>query len=267
VRPCADRTSSRALLRATGAHALDDFFHQLGRRTGRGLRRGRWLLSSLAGSTAQAIAAEYEAGRDLARSYEAGVRVDEDPRSVALVAGISERLTGRLKNKQRRWRVLTIRDPDPGAFALPGGFLYLTNGLLELCSQDEAEIAWVLGHEMGHVVHGHAAERLAGEVLGSLAARAALSPTGALGQWMMTTGVKVVTRAYSRDQELEADEFGARLAAAAGFQAQAALRVCERLQHFEARSDQPLSEYFASHPPLAIRAKRLDAWLEAQRSG
>lgn len=243
---------------------MDDLFYQLGRRTGRGLRRGRWLLSSLTGPTPEAIAAEYGAGRDLARSFEAGVSPDEDPGSVALVAGITERLTARLTNKHRRWRVVTIRDPEPGAFALPGGFLYLTSGLLELCSGDESEIAWVLGHEMGHVVHGHAATRFAGELLGSATARAAAGATGVLGQWLLTTGVRAVARAYSRDQELDADEFGAKLAGAAGFDAEAALRVCTRLQRFEARSTQPLAEYFASHPPLAIRAERLAAWLDAE---
>jgi predicted Zn-dependent protease len=244
---------------------LDDFFYQLGRSTGRGLRRGRWLLNSLAGPSSDAIAAEYKAGCDLARSHDAGVTFDEESTSAALVAQITKRLGARLRNKERRWRVMTIRDSEPGAFALPGGFLYLTSGLLELCSADEAEIAWVVGHEMGHVVHGHAAARLAGELIGSAAARAALGPTGALGQWLLTTGVRVLARAYSRDQELEADEFGVKLANAAGFDAEAALRVCTRLERIEARSEQPLAEYFATHPPLAMRAERLSAWLAVQR--
>ncbi|MBW2232527.1 MAG: M48 family metallopeptidase [Deltaproteobacteria bacterium] len=219
---------------------MDDFFYQLGRSTGRGLRRGRWLLNSLAGPSSDAIAAEYKAGCDLARSHDAGVTFDEESTSAALVAQITKRLGARLRNKERRWRVMTIRDSEPGAFALPGGFLYLTSGLLELCSADEAEIAWVVGHEMGHVVHGHAAARLAGELIGS-------------------------ARAYSRDQELEADEFGVKLANAAGFDAEAALRVCTRLERIEARSEQPLAEYFATHPPLAMRAERLSAWLAVQR--
>jgi len=251
---------------SAGADGLDDFFYQLGRRTGRGLRRGRWLVSALSGPTPEAIAAEYGAGRDLARTYEAGVSLDETPASHALVARIGERLGARLKNKQRRWRVVAISDPQPGAFALPGGFLYVTSGLIEVCAGDESEIAWVVGHEMGHVVHGHAAARLAGELAGSVAARAAVGPTGALAQWLVTTGVRAVARAYSRDQELEADAFGARLASAAGFDPEAALRVCTRLEQFEARSRQPLAEYFASHPPLRLRAERIGAWLEAQRT-
>ncbi len=221
----------------------------------------------MSGPTSETIAAEYDSGRDLARDFDAGVSLDDDPQNAALVARVSERLTARLKNKQRRWRVVTIRDPEPGAFALPGGFIYLTSGLLELCSRDESEIAWVLGHEMGHVVHGDAAARTAGEMLGGAAARAVVGPTGALGQWVMATGIRAVARAYSRDQELGADEFGAKLASAAGFDAEAAFRVCSRLERFEARSEQPLAEYFASHPPLAVRAEKLGVWLAEKRLG
>jgi predicted Zn-dependent protease len=49
---------------------------------------------------------------------------------------------------------------EPGAFALPGGFLYVTRPLLEICGFDEDEVACVVGHEMGHVVRGHAMERI-----------------------------------------------------------------------------------------------------------
>ena len=224
-------------------------------------------MNSLSGPSPEAIASEYAAGRDLARSFESTVSLDEDPQTVAWIEGVAEKLAARLANQERRWRIVTIRDPEPGAFALPGGFLYVTSGLLEICARDENEIAWVVGHEMGHVVRGHAAARLASQILGSVTTRVAVGPPGALGQWILATGVRALTRAYSRNQELEVDEFGAKLAAAAGFDAEAALRVCSRLERFEQQSAQPLAEYFASHPPLALRAERLGRWLEAHRHG
>jgi len=245
---------------------VDDLFYQLGRRTGRGIRRGRWLFNAFAGSPGEAIAAEHAAGRDLARSFEQGARLDPHSEWRPLIDGIAERLTARLKNRQRSWRVAVLDDPEPGAFALPGGFLYLSTGLIQLCKGDEDELAWVIGHEMGHVVRGHAASRIASDWLGSAAAQAAAGASGALGRWVLTTGARAVTRAYSRDQELEADRFGGRLALAAGFDADAALRVCGRLEHFEARGQEPLAEYFASHPPLAARAAALRGWLAEERS-
>lgn len=244
---------------------MDDLFYQLGRRTGRGMRRGRWLFNAFAGSPRDAIAAEYAAGLDLARSFEQDARLAPDSPWCPLIDRIAERLGSRLKNRERRWRVAILDDVEPGAFALPGGFLYMSTGLMQLCDGDDDELAWVLGHEMGHVVHGHAAARIAGDWLGSAAAQAAAGATGALGRWVLTTGARAVSRAYSRDQELEADRFGGRLALAAGFDPGAALRVCGRLEHFEARSDEPLAEYFASHPPLALRAAALRRWLAEER--
>jgi len=240
---------------------VDDLFYQLGRRTGRSLRRGRWLLNAFAGSGSEAIAAEYAAGRDLARSFEGGSALDRVSESDPLVDRIVERLVARLKNRERRWCMKTLRDPEPGAFALPGGFLYVTRGLVELCAGDEDELAWVIGHEMGHVVHGHAASRVASQWLGAAAGQVAAGGSGPLGRWLLGTGARAVTRAYSREQELQADLFGGRLARAARFDPEAALRVFERLQRFESRSDEPLAEYFATHPPLPVRAEALRRWL------
>jgi Zn-dependent protease with chaperone function len=245
---------------------VGDVFFELGRRTGRGLRRGRWLLEAFAGPSEDAIAAEYASGCDLARSFEQSIELDTDARRTTQLDRLASRMIGRLRNRQRRWRVAGLRDPEPGAFALPGGFVYLSSGLLELCDANDHEIAWVIGHEMGHIVHGHTAARIAGEWLGSAAAQVAAGGSGALGRWVLANGARAVTRAYSREQELEADRFGARLALAAGFAPDAALRVCTRLQEFEAHSDQPLAEYFATHPPLAQRAEALRRWLAEERA-
>ncbi len=64
-------------------------------------------------------------------------------------------------------------------------------------------------------------------------------------------------RADLRDRELDADEFGARLAAAADYDPRGAIRALERLQRLESDGCLPLAEYFASHPPLALRIAKL----------
>jgi predicted Zn-dependent protease len=236
---------------------MEDFFYKLGRRTGRNLRKGYWLWSSVAGSEEQALAAEYDAGCDLARSYDRQTCFDDSRRSTALLEEVGERLSAKLKKKQRRWRILPILDDSPGAFALPGGFLYVTRSLLELCGHDEDEIACVIGHEMGHVVRGHAIERVANQVLSDSALRIARIPSGLLSQWILSAGANLLSSAYTRDQELEADEFGARLAAAAGYDPRGAIRALSRLQSSETKRGVPLAAYFASHPPLSIRIEQL----------
>jgi Zn-dependent protease with chaperone function len=243
---------------------VGEFFFELGRKAGAGVRKGRWIWASLTGSGAEALEAEYQAGCDLARAFDGRASFDDDRRSRELLNEITRRLTGRLTNKQRRWRLAPIQTDEVGAFALPGGFLYVTRPLLELCRFDEDEVACVVGHEMGHVVHGHAMERITSQILTTVAARAARIPGGPLSQWILGAGVSLFHSAYSQDRELEADEFGARLAAAAGYDPRGAIRILERLQDVEADGGLPLAEYFSSHPPLEVRIQRLRGFIRVK---
>ncbi len=236
---------------------MDDLFYQLGRKAGRKLRAGRWVWSSLAGSEQEALEAEYRAGCDVAQSFDRECDLEKDTESARFVARISERLAQRLNNKQRRWRVLVTQSSEANALALPGGFIYVSRGLLDLCQHDEDEIACVVAHEMGHVVKGHAMERITNEFLTAAAANAVRPAGGLLAQWVLGTGVKLLGRAYSRDREFEADEFGARLAAAARYDPRGAIRAFERLRRLESESHIPLSQYYSTHPQLEERAARL----------
>ena len=235
----------------------DDFFFKLGRMVAPKVRKGQWIWSSLTGSSEEALDAEYQAGRDLAREFDAGVALDDDPHRRKLADRIAEQLSVKLTNKQRRWRVAVMKGPEPGAFALPGGFLYVTQPLFELCAYDDDELACVIGHEMGHVVRGHAMERITTQALATAASRAVPSPTGAVAGWLIQAGVALFHSTHSQDRELEADEFGARLAAASGYDPRGAIRVLERLKSLTHDGGLPLAEYFASHPPLEIRIENL----------
>lgn len=236
---------------------MEDFFFKLGRKAGAGMRKGKWILASLTAGEAEALEAEYQAGCDLARAFDRRSPFDDDSRSRDLLAGIRARLCERLTNKQRQWRVVVTQAEEAGAFALPGGFLYVTRPLLEMCRFDEDEVACVVGHEMGHVVHGHAMERVTSQFLTSAVTRAARIPGGLLTQWILGTGINLFHSAYSQERELEADEFGARLAAAAGYDPRGAIRALERLRDAEVRDGLPLAEYFSSHPPIDVRIEGL----------
>jgi predicted Zn-dependent protease len=230
------------------------------------VRKGRLVWRSLTGSKREALEAEYQVGREIADTFDEQCGFDDDAESTALLQRVTERLTDRLTNKQRRWRVVLTSESEPNALALPGGFIYVSRGMLELCGRNEHEVACVVGHEMGHVVNGHAMDRLTNEILGSAAARFVRVPGSPLAQWMLGTGVKLLARAYSRDRELEADEFGARLAAAAGYDARGAIRTFERLDSLQGGAEHPLAEYFATHPPLPERATRLRGLIRVRES-
>src|SRR5205823_6424711 len=114
-------------------------------------------------------------------------------------------------------RFVAVRAPEINAFALPGGYVFVTRRLLDFSRWDHAELAFVLGHEMGHVVKRHAIERLmANALFGGIAAR--LPVGGAVLRPHVAALLSTLLRqGYSREQELEADAFGARVAHAAGF--------------------------------------------------
>lgn len=241
---------------------MSGFFFDMGRKAGRALRQGNWLVQSLTGTEADAIAAEEAFGRDLAAEI---VRAQQqqpetvtiDPARQEAVQALGAHLAGYLTQQTRRWRVRLLNGGEPNAFALPGGFLFLEQSLLDLCRDDPSEVGFVIGHEIGHVLRGHALQRTMGDK--GLAKLAGALPIGGLpGMVVKQVALSFLSSAYSREQEFEADRVGARLIAAAGLDPHGGVRLLSRLQAIhEAEPELPLLSYFASHPPLAERIAAL----------
>lgn len=115
------------------------------------------------------------------------------------------------------FRITTLNSPVMNAFAVPGGYLYVTRQLLALMN-DEAEVASVLGHEAGHITARHSAERNRTNILSQLGALlvGVVTGSGQLAQ-VAAQGAQLFTLRYSRSQELEADDLGVRYMTAAGY--------------------------------------------------
>jgi beta-barrel assembly-enhancing protease len=141
------------------------------------------------------------------------------------------------------------------AFALPGGPVFITEGLLGLL-KSEAEVAAVLGHEIGHVIARHSSERLAKEQLTSGLIGAAVVGTGdySTAQIGQLVGGMINMR-YGREDELESDALGIRVMAEAGYDPRAMIRVMEVLAKASGGSRQP--EFFSTHPAPENRAARI----------
>ncbi len=233
------------------------FFYNLGRMAGPKVRKGKWLLSSLTGSELEAIDAEYEVGRDLAEEVRRQTELDPSPAMARWLGDLGERLTECVKNKSRRFQFEAVLEEQPNAFALPGGFIFISRALVDLCEADPQEVGFVLAHEMAHVIRGHAIDRVISD--SAIAAAARTTPVrGMLGGWLRGVGMKFVRSAYSQAREFEADALGARLTHAADFDPCAALRLLGRLEKLHhGAADVPLAEYFASHPPPGERIERL----------
>ena len=236
-------------------------FYDLGKAIGSTLRKGKWLFDSVTGSEADAIRAEGPVGRDLAQALLQQLPLDPDPDVGRYLTQMGACLGSRVRVRQRCFHVYALDVAESNAFALPGGYIFVTRPLLELCRWNTDEIAFILGHEMGHVLRGHALQRIVhGWML--VVARKALPLGGIAAGWLASQATVLVHQAYSREQELEADSLGVQLAHSAGFDPRGAARMLSRLQAETVAGD-ALDTYWATHPPLAIRLGQISRYVHA----
>ena len=232
---------------------MSGLFYNLGRKVGPKVRKARWMWQSIAGSESDAIKIEYEVGIDLARQIREQLGQAQEPKIDQVLNEIGNRLVACVANKSRKFSFETVNGPEPNAFALPGGFIFVTKSLVELCRYNHDEIACILGHEMAHIIRGHAMNRIISNSAIAAASRAA-PIRGALSGWLRKVGVQFLESAYSKDLESESDRLGVRLVAAAGYQPDACVKLFSRLAELNSPPHEfDLGSYFSSHPPFKIR--------------
>ena len=195
-----------------------------------------------------------------------------DPALQAYVTQIGERLAAVSELPDLEFTFTLLNSHMVNAFALPGGYVYVTRGLLAL-ADDEAELAGVMAHEIGHVTARHSAQRhsrgvlaqgglaigtIVAEILGGGAAADLVQQAGGVG-------VQAYLAGYSRDQEFQADELGVRYLARAGYEPAAMSSFLEKLdrnddlaRRLAGREDapDPASSWFATHPRTPDRVLR-----------
>lgn len=240
---------------------MSGLFYNLGRKVGPKVRKAKWLWQSIAGSEADAIKVEHEVGQDLAREIRRQLELDLEPQAEQILNEAGNRLSACVANKSRKFSFETIKGAEPNAFALPGGFIFVTRSLMERCRWNENEVAFILGHEMGHVIKGHAMARIISNSAIAAASRAA-PIRGVLAGWLRKVGVQFLESAYSQDLESEADKLGVRLVAAAGYDPNACVRLLSRLAELSPPVGQfDLGGYFSSHPPFKVRIQNINNFL------
>jgi beta-barrel assembly-enhancing protease len=234
---------------------LSGFFYHLGKIVGRQSRKARWAFQSLTGDEADALRAEEAVGRDLARAVLEQSPADPDPAVAQWVDEIGGLLAGAVRPPGRTFTFRTLLVPEPNAFALPGGFIFVTRSLLRLCQESHDDLAFVLGHEMAHVLRGHAIERLVAQsIIGPAVSR--LSPFRLLAGPLAGLTANLLRASYSQDQEFEADRVGTALVRAAGFDPAAGPRLLGKLR-LRFTDPTELAGYFSSHPPVELRIRNL----------
>lgn len=157
----------------------------------------------------------------------------DDARLQAYIQRVGERVARSSHRNQLKYVFTLVDSPDVNAFALPGGYIYIHRGLLAYLNS-EAELAAVLGHEVGHVTARHSVRQQSQSMAWGLLGQAAAIGTGvgAVGDVANVMGNAFV-RGYGRDMELEADGLGAQYLARAGYDPQAMIEVVKVLKNQE----------------------------------
>lgn len=207
---------------------------------------------------------EAAVGKQVAAEVERNIGLLRSPAFEQYVNAVGQRLARYSPRQDVTYRFFIANMEEPNAFALPGGYVYVSRGLLTI-TNSEAELANVIGHEIGHVAARHSAQRETRalgvgvlSVLGSIAAGALGGAEAAksVSQFGQVAGAGLIA-SYSRDQERQSDEIGQKLAAQAGWDPAAMTRFLSTLERqselSEAGPRRP--SFFDSHPITTERVR------------
>ena len=230
---------------------MEKIFRYLGRKAGPSIRKGKWIYHSFFADKEQAIESEYLVGKELSFKMSAEYTMVKNAEITKLLTNMHQKLCNCLTNKKRRFEFNIIVSKDVNAFALPGGFIYMTDGLLDLCNFNHDQLAYVFSHEMMHVILKHPLNRMLSsfslQVLDKF-----IRTKGAVGSLAKQAIASFIRNGYSQEKELEADKYGVQLLSLAGYKSQAAIEVLQKLNKSNAEKPD-IFNYFSSHPPVIER--------------
>ncbi|MDL5053076.1 M48 family metallopeptidase [Oscillatoria laete-virens NRMC-F 0139] len=199
------------------------------------------------------------------------VPVSQDAAKNTALQRVGRRLAAVTDMPNAQWEFVVFDNPEPNAFALPGGKVGFYTGIFPIC-KDEEGLAVVMSHEIAHVTLRHGGERLSQGLLVEMG-RNALGlalydneyKTRQLADAAFGVGSAVfVTLPFSRKQELEADRIGLRYMKRAGYNPQAAVDFWKRFAEYkQARGGSAPPEYLSTHPADSQRIAQLQALVDS----
>jgi predicted Zn-dependent protease len=211
---------------------------------------------------------EIQTGRELDAEVRRDMGIYQDEQLQKYIEDIGMRLARESQRPNLPWHFTIIDSPAVNAFALPGGYIYITRGILPYLD-NEAQLAGVLGHEIGHVAARHSAQaytRSAATSMGVLIGSIFVPGVRPFGQ-LAETGMSAVFLKYSRENELQADSLGAGYAAAGGWdpaQVPVFLTTLARIDETSDRHGTP--NWLQTHPQPENRVERVQATVQKVRT-
>ncbi len=200
---------------------------------------------------------EIEMGKQAAQEVEQSIGLYKDPKIQSYVANLGQTLSQQTTRKNLPWQFHVVEDAAVNAFALPGGPVYVTRGILGTL-MTEAELAGVMGHECGHIAARHSVNQISKQQVAQvgLGVGSVLSPEiGQLSQ-IASAGLQVLFLKFSRDDERQADKLGFAYMANAGYDARQMVNVFTTLERVsKLAGGGKVPEWLQTHPDPENREK------------
>ncbi|MBW2705303.1 MAG: M48 family metalloprotease [Deltaproteobacteria bacterium] len=199
--------------------------------------------------------------------------VIDDPVVVDYVNDIGKRILATLPRQPFRYQFHVIKDDVYNAFATPAGHIFVYTGLIDAMEEEE-ELAGILGHEIAHVYCRHISQQIERQKkmgwasLAGLAAGVLLGVGGAgEAAQAVTMGSQAATQsaalAYSRENEMQADQFGVKFITGAGYSAEGLLKILKKIRSKTWFGSDQIPAYLQTHPAVEDRIAFIGSWIES----
>lgn len=195
-------------------------------------------------------AQEIELGREADKDVAASIGLYPDEELQRYVQALGARLAAGTERPNLPWTFRVVDDPAVNAFAIPGGFVYVTRGIMTHLNS-EAELAAVMGHEIGHVTARHSVSQMSKQQLAQvgLAAGMILSPQVAQFGNLAEAGLGVLFMKFSRSDESQSDQLGLKYMLAAGYDPRKIVDVFSMLERVSQQAGSGrLPQWMSTHP-------------------
>ncbi|MCB9502109.1 MAG: M48 family metalloprotease [Deferribacteres bacterium] len=199
---------------------------------------------------------EIQIGREADPSIISQYGLYDDPKLTEYVDGIGQKIAVVSQRPNLKYTFRVVDSPIVNAFALPGGWVYFTRGILAHFNS-EAELAGVMGHEIGHVVARHGAEQMSKAQLAGigLLGMSAVSPELAKFSDLAQMGVGLLFLKFGRNQESESDRLGVEYSTKLGYDANSMAKFFQTIGRLSEASGGGLPDFLSTHPNPADREK------------
>lgn len=192
-------------------------------------------------------------------------KTSQDPALLSRIKTIGDRVAVNAGRSDIPFTFQVLETDQVNAFAGPGGYVYVTTGLLKLVGSDD-ELACVLGHEIGHVAARHAVKQLQSQVFYSLSASIIFSEERyAEIEKAVNLAFNLRQLSYSRKDELQADELGMQYGLKSGYKPEGMLSFLKKLAEIEKKQPRLIIVPLSTHPVSSVRIENATAWIESKR--